>query len=102
MSDVVKINTAGEVAGLLGMSYKTILSLIKRGHLRSLPGLRHKLITEAELNRYLGVQPAATPTPVITPPARPAGMESATDKSLVSPAAKVVASLSRNQAKGKL
>jgi putative transcriptional regulator len=37
-----------------------------------------------------------------TPSARPAGMEKSTDKSLVSPAAKVVASLSRNQAKGKL
>ena len=102
MSDVVKIHTAEAVAVLLGVDYKTVLNLIKRGHLRALPGLRHKRITEAELNRYLGVQSAATVTPAQTPPARPAGMESATDKSLVSPAAKVVASLSRNQAKGKL
>ena len=92
MSDVVKIHTAGAVAVLLGVDYKTVLNLIKRGQLRALPGLRHKRITEAELNRYLGVQPAATVTPAQTPPARPAGMESATDKSLVKPTAKAVAS----------
>ncbi|HEY5504310.1 MAG TPA: helix-turn-helix domain-containing protein [Sedimentisphaerales bacterium] len=92
MSDVVKIHTAEAVAVLLGVDYKTVLNLIKRGHLRALPGLRHKRITEAELNRYLGVQPAATATPAQTPPARPAGMEKSTDKSLVRPTAKTVAS----------
>ncbi len=97
MSDVVKIHTAGAVAVLLGMDYKTVLSLIKRGHLRALPGLRHKRITEAELNRYLGVQPAAAAIPAQTPPARPAGMEPVKDRSPVSPAAKVVASLSRSK-----
>ncbi|MGB7770087.1 MAG: hypothetical protein WBN22_14725 [Verrucomicrobiia bacterium] len=38
MSDVVKIHTAGAVAVLLGVDYKTVLNLIKRGHLRALPG----------------------------------------------------------------
>lgn len=92
MSDVVKIHTAGAVAALLGKDYKTVLSLIKRGYLRVLPGLRHKLITEAELNRYLGVQPAATATPAQTPPARPAVPVVIKDKSLVNPTAKAVAS----------
>jgi hypothetical protein len=92
MSDVVKIHTAVEIAALLGRDYKTVLSLIKRGHLRALPGLRHKLVTDAEFNRYLGVQPAATAIPAQTPPARPVGMESVKDKSLVSPTAKAVAS----------
>ena len=92
MCDVVKIHTAVAVAGLLGVDYKTVLNLIKRGHLRALPGLRHKRITEAELNRYLGVQPAATATPAQTPPARPAGPVSITGKSLVNPTAKAVAS----------
>ena len=101
MSDVVKIHTAGEVANLLGKNYKTVLNLIKRGHLRALPGLRHKLIAEAELNRYLGVQPAATATPAQTPPARPAGAIHVMDKSLVGPTAKVVASLSRSKPNGK-
>jgi len=39
--------------------------------------------------------------PPATPPNRPAGLESAKDKSLVGPAAKVVASLSRSKPKGK-
>jgi excisionase family DNA binding protein len=101
MSDVVKIHTAEAVAVLLGVDYKTVLNLIKRGHLRALPGFRHKLITEAELNCYLGVQPAATATPAQPPPARPAGAIHVMDKSLVSPAAKVVASLSRSKPNGK-
>jgi hypothetical protein len=100
MSDVVKIHTAVEIAALLGKDYKTVLSLIKRGHLRALPGLRHKLVTEAELNRYLGVQPAAATTPVQTPPACPAGAIHVMDKAPVGPAAKVVASLSRGKPNG--
>jgi len=44
MDDVVKIHSAGEVADVLGVDYKTVLNLIRRGHLRTLPGLRHKLI----------------------------------------------------------
>jgi len=91
MNDVVKIHNAHEVAGLLGVDYKTVLNLIRRGHLRALPGIRHKLITEAELNRYLGIHPAATVTHAQTTPARPAGLVSITDKSLVNPAAKAVA-----------
>ena len=46
MSDVVKTHAAVEIAAMLGKDYKTVLNLIKRGHLRALPGLRHKLITE--------------------------------------------------------
>jgi hypothetical protein len=101
MSEVVKIHTAAEVAALLGRDYKTVLSLIKRGHLRALPGLRHKLVTDAELTRYLGGQLAATAIPAQTPPARPAGTVLITDKSPVSPAAKVVAPLSRSKPNGK-
>jgi excisionase family DNA binding protein len=97
MSDVVKIHTAHEVGVLLGVDYKTVLNLIKRGHLRALPGLRHKRITQAELNRYLSVQSAATATIAKPQPARPAGMEPVKDRSPVSPAAKVVASLSRSK-----
>jgi len=90
MNDVVKIHNAHEVAGLLGVDYKTVLNLIRRGHLRALPGLRHKRITGMELNRYLGVQPAAV-THAQTAPARPAGSVQMKDKSLVNPAAKAVA-----------
>lgn len=91
MNDIVKIQTADEVARILGVDYKTVLSLIKRGHLRALPGLRHKRITADELNRYLGRQSTAMLTPANPPPARPAGMAFATDKSPVNPAAKAVA-----------
>ena len=53
---VMNVYTAEEVAGKLKVEYKTVLRLIQRGHLKTLPGIRHKRITEAELNRYLGVQ----------------------------------------------
>jgi excisionase family DNA binding protein len=52
----MKIYTADEVAGLLQVDYKTVLRLIKRGLLKAIPGIRHKRITEQELNRYLGIQ----------------------------------------------
>jgi hypothetical protein len=84
-SEVLKIYTAGEIAGQLKTSYKTVLNLIKHGLLKGLPGIRHKRITEAEFNRYLGVD-------AITPPARPASAIHVMDKSLVSPTAKAVAS----------
>ena len=109
----MNIYTAAEIAGILKVSYKTVLNLIKRGLLKALPGLRHKRVTETELNRYLGVinaQSGVVVTPAqakpmcnqpATPPARPAGMETAKDKSLVGPTAKVVASLSRSKPNGK-
>jgi len=52
----MKIYTANEVADLLQVEYKTVLRLIKRGLLKAVPGIRHKRITEQELNRYLGIQ----------------------------------------------
>lgn len=52
----MNVYTAEEVAAKLKVEYKTVLRLIKRGHLKTLPGIRHKRITEAELNRYLGVK----------------------------------------------
>ena len=56
----MKIYTADEVAGLLQVDYKTVLRLIQRGLLKAIPGIRHKRITEQELNRYLGIkQPQA-------------------------------------------
>jgi excisionase family DNA binding protein len=54
--EVVNVYTAEEVAAQLKVEYKTVLRLIKSGRLKSLPGIRHKRITEEELNRYLGVQ----------------------------------------------
>lgn len=56
----VVVYTAEEVAGKLKVDYKTVLRLIQRGLLKTLPGIRHKRITEAELNRYLGVQDILT------------------------------------------
>jgi excisionase family DNA binding protein len=54
--EVVNVHTAEEVAAILKVEYKTVLRLIQAGRLKSLPGIRHKRITEAELNRYLGVE----------------------------------------------
>jgi excisionase family DNA binding protein len=100
----VKLYTVGEIAELLNLSYKTVLNLIRRGHLRALPGLRHKLVPEAELNRYLGgsnIQDGAAITPAPAKPlcnspatlsARPAGQVVIKGKSLVNPTAKAVAS----------
>ena len=45
--------TAAESARYLGVHYATLLRLIKRGHIRTIPGLRHKRITPGELRRYL-------------------------------------------------
>jgi excisionase family DNA binding protein len=52
----VNVYTAEEVAVMLKLDYKTVLRLIKRGLLKALPGIRHKRITEEELNRYLDVR----------------------------------------------
>jgi hypothetical protein len=109
----VKIYTAAEIAGILKVSYKTVLNQIKRGRLQALPGLRHKRVTEEAFNRYLGVSnvpngtdiTSASAKPLCTSPAtlpaRPAVPVVITDKSPVSPAAKVVAPLSRSKPNGK-
>ncbi len=52
----MNVYTAEEVAGILKVDYKTVLRLVKRGLLKTLPGIRHKRITEVELNHYLGVK----------------------------------------------
>ncbi|MGA9778082.1 MAG: helix-turn-helix domain-containing protein [Verrucomicrobiia bacterium] len=52
----MNIYTAREVAGMLKVEYKTVLRLIQRGLLRTIPGIRHKRITEQELRRYLGIK----------------------------------------------
>jgi excisionase family DNA binding protein len=52
----VKVYTATEVAELLKVEYKTVLRLIQRGLLKAIPGIRHKRITEQELQRYLGIK----------------------------------------------
>lgn len=42
-----------ETADLLGVSYITVHRLIRRGLLRSSKALRHKLISRAEIERFL-------------------------------------------------
>jgi excisionase family DNA binding protein len=51
----MKVYTAQEAAEWLQVDYKTVLRLIQRGYIKPLPGLRHKRITEHELNRYAGI-----------------------------------------------
>ena len=60
------------------VDYKTVLRLIQRGLLKVLPGIRHKRVTEQELNRYLDVRnvlckpvqtPAVTFVAAVRPPA---------------------------------
>ena len=48
----MKVYTTNEVACLLQVEYKTVLRLIQRGLLKAIPGIRHKRITEQELNRF--------------------------------------------------
>ncbi len=56
VGDVVKVYTVEEVASILRVEYKTVLRLVKRGWLKVLPGIRHKRIPEAELDRYMNVR----------------------------------------------
>ena len=42
-----------ETADLLGISYYSVLRLVKRGLLHPLGGLRHKLFPGKEIQRYL-------------------------------------------------
>jgi excisionase family DNA binding protein len=69
VGELVKIYTAEAVAALLKVDYKTVLRLIKRGLLNALPGIRHKRITEEELNRYLGIKSNLGSTASGPPPA---------------------------------
>jgi len=45
--------TMSETAQILGLSYQTVYRLNKRGLLRSSSGLRTKLFSQAEINRFL-------------------------------------------------
>jgi excisionase family DNA binding protein len=45
--------TVRETADILGVSYKTVHRLIKRGLLRNSKALRHKIIPAAEIKRFL-------------------------------------------------
>jgi hypothetical protein len=42
-----------ETAGILGISYISVHRLCKRGLLKSLTALRHKLIPKTEIERFL-------------------------------------------------
>jgi hypothetical protein len=44
-----------ETAGMLGLSYITVWRLLKRGLIKSVPGLRHKVIPATEIQRFLNV-----------------------------------------------
>src|SRR5260370_40640925 len=60
--------SAREAAAVIGVSYWTTLRLIKRGKLRAIGAIRHKLIPKAELERFLresltGYDPALTRMP---------------------------------------
>lgn len=86
---VMNVYTAEEVAGKLKVEYKTVLRLIQRGLLKTLPGIRHKRITEAELNRYLGVQDILAFAGRSPRPSNGVGVSNG--QIVVSPTAKVVA-----------
>lgn len=45
--------TMAETAEILGVSYITIHRLLKRGKLRCIKWLRHKLIPASEIERFL-------------------------------------------------
>lgn len=92
---VMNVYTAEEVAGKLKVDYKTVLRLIQRGLLKTLPGIRHKRITEAELNRYLGVQDILTAAGRSPRPSSGVGVNYG--QIVVSPTAKVVATPSASQ-----
>lgn len=42
-----------EVGQRLGVSTKTVYRLIQRGYLKTLPGIRHKLICRDSFDNYL-------------------------------------------------
>ena len=45
--------TMRETAEILGISYTSVLRLVKRGLLRASTALRHKVISRAEIDRFL-------------------------------------------------
>ena len=45
--------TVDEVSTMLGISYVSTLRLLKRGLLRSAPGLRTRVIPRSEIERFL-------------------------------------------------
>ncbi len=49
----MKIYTVIEIAECLRVEVKTVYRLIRRGLLITIPGIRHKRITESEFNRFL-------------------------------------------------
>jgi excisionase family DNA binding protein len=55
---VIGILGTKEVAELLKVNKKTVLRLCHRKLLKPLPGIRHKLFTENELDRYLSLKGA--------------------------------------------
>lgn len=42
-----------ETAEILGLSSSTVWRLVKRGKIRSVPGVRHMLIPQKEIERFL-------------------------------------------------
>ena len=48
-----RTRTMAEAAKIIGVSYLTVHRLAKRKLLRPLPGMRHKIFTEDEINRFL-------------------------------------------------
>lgn len=45
-----------EVADILGLSITTVRRLIRKGRLRTIPGLRHRLVPRTEIDRLLRVR----------------------------------------------
>lgn len=44
-----------ETAAILGLSVTTIRRLVARGRLRTIPGIRHRIIPRAQIEKLLGV-----------------------------------------------
>jgi hypothetical protein len=42
-----------ETAKVIGVSYLTVHRLAQRGLIKPVPGLRHKLFTQTEIDRFL-------------------------------------------------
>jgi len=51
-----KTRTLAETAEIIGVSYHTAQRLIYAGKLRTVPGLRTRLITMKEIDRFLGAR----------------------------------------------
>jgi excisionase family DNA binding protein len=64
----MEVYTVQEVADKLKVEYKTVLRLIERRVLITLPGIRHKRIPASELVRYLDVRSTLAASTVQNPP----------------------------------